>query len=145
MKEKAKICLNVKWSPPHDGWVCLNTDGAASQSKCRAGCGGVVRCQDGQQIVGFSKFLENTNAYVAELWGVSEGLCLVKDRGFTHIQVQLDSQVVVNSILGKGTGSASGWSLVKKIRRLLQSNQEVKILHVYREANKCAYVRANMG
>lgn len=48
MKEKAKICLNVKWSPPHDGWVCLNTDGAASQSKCRAGCGGVVRCQDGQ-------------------------------------------------------------------------------------------------
>lgn len=73
-------------------------------------------------MVGFSKFLENTNAYVAELWGVSEGLCLVKDRGFTHIQVQLDSQVVVNSILGKGTGSASGWSLVKKIRRLLQSN-----------------------
>lgn len=48
-------------------------------------------------------------------------------------------------IPGKKEGCASSWSLVSKIRRLLQSDWEVKIYHVYREANKCADVLANMG
>lgn len=93
MKEKHKLWMNVKWLPPQAGWVRLNTDRAANLPSGIAGGGGLVRLEDGSWVTGFSKFLGNTNAYLAELWAVYEGLCLLKDRGFLHVELQLDSQI----------------------------------------------------
>ncbi|MCI29392.1 hypothetical protein A2U01_0050601, partial [Trifolium medium] len=40
-------------------------------------------------------------------------------------------------------GSAKGWSIMNKIRRLKQLDWEVRLEHIYREANRCADILAN--
>ena len=49
------------------GWKKLNTNGACNELHGLAGCGGVVRSEDGQWVVGFSKRIGVTNSFVAEL------------------------------------------------------------------------------
>ena len=58
------------------GWKKLNTNGACNELHGLAGCGGVVRSEDGQWVVGFSKRIGVTNSFAAELWGLREGLKL---------------------------------------------------------------------
>lgn len=83
--------------------------------------------------------------YEAELWGVLEGLSHAQRKGFSQIELCVDSEVVVNSIKGEGVGCASGCHLVKQIRKLLRGNWIIQIKHIYREANKCADLLANLG
>ncbi|GAU43243.1 hypothetical protein TSUD_241340 [Trifolium subterraneum] len=63
----------VGWKYPPSGWVKLNTDGSCRKDG-RSGCGGVIRGSEGEWIGGFAKFVGRSNVYVAELWGVFEGL-----------------------------------------------------------------------
>ena len=45
----------------------LNTDGSANGNPGLAGCGGVIRDDSGQWIVGFSKCIGITNSFAAKL------------------------------------------------------------------------------
>ncbi|PNY12875.1 pentatricopeptide repeat-containing protein at1g02150-like protein [Trifolium pratense] len=75
----------VRWEPPAPGWIKLNTDGAC-KSNGDAGCGGLIRVES--ELLGdFSKYIGRCNAFVAELWGVLEGLKLARTKGFTHIEM----------------------------------------------------------
>lgn len=100
--------IQVKWSPPKSGWVALNTDGAARDGSEIAGCGGLLRDQFGNCICGFSKFLGKTTVYVAELWGVYEGLRMAKEKGFSNIELQIDYAAVVQCLINGRNGSSRG-------------------------------------
>ena len=39
-----------------------------------AGCGGVVRNEEGQWVAGFSNRIGITSSFAAEVWGLREGL-----------------------------------------------------------------------
>jgi hypothetical protein len=56
-----------------EGLDCLNTYGAAKRDTGMAECGGIARTNNGIWLAGFSKFLGNTSAYMAEAWGLYEG------------------------------------------------------------------------
>jgi hypothetical protein len=56
--------VNISWLPPPPGWIAMNTDGAAKTSERRAGCGGVLRNDNGTWIAGFTKALGDTTAYI---------------------------------------------------------------------------------
>jgi ribonuclease HI len=111
--------VNIAWLPPEPGWFVLNSDGAAKQSEKRAGCGGALRNDSGIWIDGFSKALGDTTAYMAELWGIYEGLSLASRRGVPRLELRTDSQVIATSLRNRETGSAMGGALMKKIQRLL--------------------------
>ena len=49
------------------GWVKLNIDGAFKGNPGLAGCGGVVRNEDGRWIAGFARRIGVTTSFVAEL------------------------------------------------------------------------------
>ncbi|PNX72087.1 ribonuclease H [Trifolium pratense] len=100
-------------------FINLDCDGAMKNDI--AGCGGVLRDQAGTWIMGFAKHVGNATAYIAELWGVYEGLKLARRRGFERVELRIDSMVVVRSIQGQ------------------------KVNHVYREADKVADALATMG
>jgi ribonuclease HI len=136
---------DISWKRPLHGWIALNTDGAAKQDSSRAGCGGVLRDEDGRWIQGFSKNLGSTTAYIAELWGIYEGLCMAKRRNIRKVELLTDSMVIAQNLKTGSYGSYRGHILMKKIRALLQEEWEVKISHVFREANRCADILANMG
>jgi ribonuclease HI len=107
-----------------NGWVKLNTDGA-SKEEGWAGCGGIIRGSDGEWLGGFAKNLGRCSAFVAELWGVYEGLSYVRRLGFREIMLDVDSSYVAH-VLTKGvTDSIMGRSLVTAIRRLLEIDWHV--------------------
>jgi ribonuclease HI len=56
-------------------------------------------------LVGFAKALGDTTTYMAELWGIYEGLKLAKHRGTTRIEVRTDSQVIAQSLKERRKGS----------------------------------------
>jgi len=64
--------------------------------------------------------------------------------GFTAVELNVDSLLVVNIIRSGKESNASGRSLVQNIRQLLQINWEVKVKHSYREVNRCADVLVNI-
>jgi ribonuclease HI len=82
---------------------------------------------------------------VAELWGVYEGLRQVYKMGFRKVEVEVDSETVVQVIKSGCSKSLKGSSLIKRICQLLAKDWSVDITHIYREANKCADAMANLG
>jgi ribonuclease HI len=74
-------------------WISINTDSAVKHGV--AGCGGVLRDHRGFWIKGFARNNGTTSAFIAELWGAYDGLCLARRSSFINIELQLDSMVVV--------------------------------------------------
>jgi ribonuclease HI len=124
--------------------VRLNTDGACKENNI-AGCGGIIRGNQGEWIGGFAKGIGDCSPFIAELWGVFEGLSLAWRLGFRKIELHIDSVAVVQVISTGKLSSKTGWSLVMNIQKLLDLEWEVKIAHVYREANQCADALATAG
>jgi L1 cell adhesion molecule like protein len=139
-----KEVAHIGWKRPEGDWIMLNTDGA-SRGNSVAGCGGLLRNSNGQWLGGFSHHLGSCNAYLAELWGVLDGLKLAYDRGFKKIALHIDSYVVVQTLQSDKDGSVVGWRVIHEIKRLLAMEWEVRICHSYREANTCADALANLG
>ena len=50
-----KVLRTIRWECPVQGWKKLNTNGSCNELHSLAGCGGVVRNEDGQWVAGFSK------------------------------------------------------------------------------------------
>lgn len=80
------------------GPVRLNSDGAVSQvhnGQVRtAGCGGLLRGEGGNWLCGYYKFIWHCNPFVAELWGVLEGLKFAKLRGFQAVEAVADLEIL---------------------------------------------------
>jgi ribonuclease HI len=97
-------------------------------------------------VEGFVKGLGDTTAYMAELWSIYEGLCMARRRGVMKLELRSDSQVIVQSLQDNNNGSSiMGCALMKRIRDLLKGSWEVKVIHIFQEANRCANMLANKG
>ncbi|MCI01199.1 non-LTR retroelement reverse transcriptase-like, partial [Trifolium medium] len=135
----------ISWKPPpRVGWIRLNTDGSCREDG-HIGCGGIIRGSDGEWISGFAKFVGYGNTYLAELWGVVEGLSYARRLNLHRVELHVDSMTVVKAITSSGGGSFRGRSIVDKIWRLIDLDWEVLVHHTYRETNQCADALANMG
>lgn len=66
----------------------------------------------GERLGGFAKFVGQATTFVAELWGVYEGLSLARAIRFMEEELQVDSEVVVQSLEGDSIGSVHGTRLV---------------------------------
>jgi ribonuclease HI len=138
------IVKQIRWWPPKELFVKINTDGAYKADQV-AGCGGVIRGMHGEWLGGFAKGVGLCSAFVAELWGVYEGLRQCHRMGFRKVELDIDSMAVVSVLKNRRSSSSSGCSLLKRIWRLMQHDWIIEISHIYREANKCADALANFG
>lgn len=86
-----------------------------------------------------------SSIYVAELWGLREGLLLCKSLGLQHLQVEMDSEVIVNLLQERSKEQDALATLLIDCRSLLQYFDNVSVIHVYREENKAADLLAEMG
>jgi ribonuclease HI len=138
------IVKQIRGWPPKELFVKINTDGAYKADQV-AGCGGVIRGMHGEWLGGFAKGVGLCSAFVAELWGVYEGLRQCHRMGFRKVELDIDSMAVVSVLKNRRSSSSSGCSLLKRIWRLMQHDWIIEISHIYREANKCADALANFG
>jgi hypothetical protein len=74
-------------------------------------CGGLIRGCAGEWLSGFSKFIGNCSAYVAELWMRWKVRSMQGDLDFA-MELHINSQVVVNMIHDGNSMSITCWSLV---------------------------------
>ncbi|MCH94327.1 putative non-LTR retroelement reverse transcriptase, partial [Trifolium medium] len=94
----------IGWTPPRDLFVKLNTDGAYKEHVV-AGCGGLIRGSQEEWLGGFAKCVGLCSAFVAELWGVYEGLRYAHRLGFRRVELHSDSVAVVR-VLKKGSSTS---------------------------------------
>ncbi|XP_057744794.1 uncharacterized protein LOC130962625 [Arachis stenosperma] len=135
---KMKREVHVSWVPPPEGWVKLNTDGSSQGNMRRAGCGGLVRNENGRWVAGFTCRIGNCTAFTAELWGVMEGLKLAWTMGMKRIIVECDSTAVVKLLNGERNLEKHPNSLVRRIDALKKKDWRIFFVQIYREANRSA-------
>nr|GMD79395.1 LINE-type retrotransposon LIb DNA [Ipomoea batatas] len=96
-------------------------------------------------IIGFATNIDSTNNFLAELWGLCEGLSIAKTRGFLKIIAETDSLSTVQVLGNEEDPSLDANTLVSDCKTLVKSFQEIRIVHVLREGNPCADYLANFG
>ena len=92
--------IEESWIPPREGWVKLNTDGAANAVNKTAGCSELVRDVDGRWIGGFAKPLGCCYAFLVECWGALCGLNEVWKMGLGRILLESDSKALIQCLSG---------------------------------------------
>ncbi|GFY81989.1 hypothetical protein Acr_02g0002290 [Actinidia rufa] len=122
-----------------------NTDGASKGNPGQAGAGGLIRNHEGRWVAGFCHNIGTTNSLEAEVTAIRDGLELVNRLGLTNVDVETDSKLAVQLIAGSIFSGEHVNSLVNDCRRLMEEIGSTTLRHVYREANACADILANLG
>ena len=121
-------------------------DSSAISNPGLAGAGGILRDHSGVWISGFSLHLGLASNNMAELAAVWQGLALAWDMGFKFIQLEIDSNVVLTWLIDHNvTYPPNMIPLICDCRNLMDWDWEVRVLHVYREANACAVTLTKRG
>lgn len=76
--------------------------------------------------------------------GGFEGIQLAWQMGLKEVEINIDLVMTVNEIKMGKLKLPCGVPLVKQIRSLMRSSWQIDIIHVYREANRCADALANL-
>ncbi|KAF3951495.1 hypothetical protein CMV_022860 [Castanea mollissima] len=91
-----RVVVACRWEKPPEGWIKLNSDGCAAGSPGLAGYGGVERDSHGEWVSGFSRHIGIMNSFVAELWGLRDGLVLCSNLNIPSLIVEMDTKSIVD-------------------------------------------------
>ena len=85
------------------------------------------------------------DSFIAELWGLRDGLMLCKNMNLNAVNVQLDAMAVVQLLISPTITNLSVLPLIDDCRQLISQIAQVRIVHCFREANSCADCLARIG
>jgi len=140
-----KTVQRIRWEKPPAGWMKLNTDYSVCGNPSVVGCGGVIRNDRGLWIGGFSRCIEVTNSFIAELWGLREGLMLCCNLNIVSVIVELDARSIVDAISNDQYVNNVISPILDNCRWLISRFHRILFKHCYREANRCADSLARMS
>jgi ribonuclease HI len=122
----------------------LYCDGASRGNPGPSGAGVVILDKNGEQIFELSRFLDNATNNEAEYKALIRGLSAAADVGIKGVQIFLDSELVVNQLLGTyKVRNPRLLQLFEEAMSRLQLFDEYAIFHVGRELNQKADRLAN--
>ncbi|XLS95417.1 hypothetical protein HN51_071425 [Arachis hypogaea] len=93
-----RLQMLVRWVPPSEGAIKLNVDGSSRGNPGRAGCGGLLRDQDGNCITGFVSHIGFAGSIAAELVAIRHGLWLAWQFGYRKVECESDCMVALEII-----------------------------------------------
>ncbi|CAN1140350.1 Putative ribonuclease H protein At1g65750 [Linum perenne] len=112
----------------------------------QASAGGLIRDSSSNCLQAFTVNLGRCSITRAEICGALEGVRRAWDTGYRKLEVQMDSKKAMSILLNFEPASSHQFTLeVMEFQEWLQREWEVKVIHVYREANKAADYLANLG
>lgn len=134
---------------PVSSYCCsciLEFDGASKGNPGLAGAGAVLRVVDGSLVYRLREGLGIATNNVAEYRGLILGLKYAIHKGFKHIRVQGDSNLVCMQVQGlwktKNQNMADLCKVAKELKDMFTSFQ---ISHIERDLNSEADAQANLG
>jgi len=141
------------WSPPPEGYIKLNFDGASKGNLGDAGYRTVFRDHRGHIVIISAGSLGHSTNNNAELWGLLNGLRIARANGLTKLIVEGDSQLIINILSRMLNGVhpdrlAPSWRLslgLQILSDLLQPDQAIIPSHIRGKANQVADELANLG
>ena len=98
----------------------------------------MVKSEDGQWVVGFSKRIGVTNSFAAELWGLREGLKLCCNLNIHCLVVEMNAKAIVDVLQNEDYANIIISPILDDCRQLLTRFHQVHIKHRFRQANQCA-------
>jgi ribonuclease HI len=126
-------------SPTVHSRCTVYTDGGARGNPGPAAAGGVILAGDGTVLEEVSEFLGTATNNVAEYRALVLTLRRAIDIGCTHVDVKMDSELVVKQLNGQYRVKDDKMiPLHAEARRLLATFEAKSVQHVSREANKHA-------
>lgn len=132
--------------PPSQGWMVLNSDGAAKGSPGSAGGGGLIRDHTRRLQIAYSMNYGSCRSFVAEVHAVDFGIELAKRMGSLKLQIQMDNLVVIWTLQGTDNYGGECTHIIHHCRKIITDGSwEVEIIHVYREGNRHVDWLANQG
>ncbi|KAG0457241.1 hypothetical protein HPP92_022090 [Vanilla planifolia] len=143
-----KMSSSVEVQPiSHKSVTCiLEFDGASKGNPGKAGAGAVLRTEDGTVISHVREGLGIATNNAAEYRALILGLKNALMRGFKHIRVQGDSQLVCMQVQDLWqTKNQNMADLCKEVKKLKEKFLSFNIMHVKREFNAVADNLANMA
>ncbi|XP_042959541.1 uncharacterized protein LOC122294687 [Carya illinoinensis] len=140
-KKQVKI---IKWRRPNAGRLKLNVDGSSLGNPGLAGGGGILRDSGGKIVYGFSKHFGNASSVEAELRALLEGVKLCQNLGYTAIDIECDSIILVNWTRKQKCTAWYLWDYWEELQAVLQ-HFDFTISHSYREGNQVADSLARRG
>lgn len=87
---------------------------------------------------GFSRSIGVATSVMAKCWAIRDGLAPAKQLGVQKLEVELDAKFIVDLLQAKLVTNRSFSPLLNDCKLLLSSFQQVRVKHVFREANFCA-------
>ncbi|XP_062005578.1 uncharacterized protein LOC133722723 [Rosa rugosa] len=107
--------------------------------------GFIIRDHDARPVIAATKYVGNSTTPVAEATALRDSLITAKDKGFTRLEVEGDSKLVINAVNGIVTPPWRLLKLIEDIRTIATSFSQISFKHIYREANFIADAIANLG
>ncbi|CAN1166059.1 Putative ribonuclease H protein At1g65750 [Linum perenne] len=142
LKRRAEI----SWVAGPAGWITLNSDGSVQGQQGKAAAGGLLRDNNGTCVLAYTMNLGTCSITRAEIRGALEGIRRAWDAGYRRLEVQIDSQAVVALLSVTSSRITHSHALeVLEFQEWMTRDWEVKISHVYREANHAADHIASRG
>ena len=118
------VIRGSKWTTPEAGWLKANWDASFSKNQGWMGLGAVVRDETGMVIVAKCKFFVGAlDPAVAEARAVLLTIQLCRERGFTKVHFERDTQNVVSAVHSQAVDWSSFGLMVEDIRFDLQAIQ----------------------
>ena len=139
------VVKRVSWVKPDLGWFKLNTDGASRGSSSSAAGGGLIRDEVGNWVIGFSRKIGRIDSFAAEMWALRDGLQLCQQMSVRAVLIELDAKALVDDLNNSAYSNAVISPLLDDCKFLISQFPQVRVKHIYREANKCADRLAKLG
>lgn len=134
----------INWNSPPLDWIKLNSDGASRGNPGVAGGGRIFRSATGAFVQAYSMKCGTCSSVKAERWAALKGLVIAREMQIPRLILEVDSEVVVRTLLDDPAPCNPNYYLILQCRTLLTYNDlEVRVKHVYREANEVANWLAN--
>ena len=111
----------------------------------KAAGGGLIRDGFGNWVVGFTRKMCSMNSFIAEVWALHDCLMLCHQMKLPAIIVELDTKALVDALSNLCNSDSVISSIFDDCKLLISQIPQVRIKHIYQEANKCADCLANSG
>ncbi|KAK8975615.1 hypothetical protein V6N11_004994 [Hibiscus sabdariffa] len=127
--ENVPPVIAARWLKPPRGWCKPNDVGAVARGSGMTACGGVVRDEEGNWLIGFSRKLGVCLILEAELWGLYEGLLAAWSINIRYLIIESDNLEAVK-LLNNRNGLSIFPSIVHYIVEIMKRPWTTKLFHI---------------
>ena len=123
----------------------LNTNGSLLGNQGLVREGGIIRDEDDNWVMGFSRKIRNTTSFLVKMWNLVDELIICLNQNLSFVEVELGAKSIVDALANSSPSNNIVSPILDGCRYLVSLFSQVCIRHCFREANHCVDRLARIG